>query len=108
MFVLIHLRRKQEKTSNISSHPMSAAVRGAQRRGAQDALGDAKQKDCEGMVPMRKRCLHGKDKNNCKECNPCPHGKLKQSCTDCKREKKRKQVKVKFRLCRTSMTMQHM
>ena len=66
---------------------MSAAVRGAQRTGAQDALGDAKQNDCEGMAPMRKMCLHGKDKNNCKECNPCPHGKLKQSC---KREKKRK------------------
>ena len=32
----------------------------------------------------RKRCVHGKRKDNCAACNPCPHGKLKRKCAACK------------------------
>jgi hypothetical protein len=31
----------------------------------------------------RKRCSHGKRKDNCAACNPCPHGKLKGNCANC-------------------------
>ena len=31
----------------------------------------------------RKRCVHGKRKDNCAACNPCPHGKLKGNCANC-------------------------
>ena len=32
----------------------------------------------------RKRCVHGKRKDNCAACNPCPHGKHKYRCPACK------------------------
>ena len=36
-------------------------------------------------MATRKRCIHGKLKYNCADCNPCPHGKLKNHCADCNR-----------------------
>ena len=52
-------------------------------RAAQGARGE--QETEEGCAPpMRKRCLHGKHKKDCVQCNPCPHGKLKYNCAACK------------------------
>jgi hypothetical protein len=35
------------------------------------------------MGGQPKRCLHGRVKNQCKECDPCPHGKRKNNCAAC-------------------------
>ena len=51
-------------------------------RAAQGARGE--QETEEGCAPpMRKRCLHGKHKKDCVQCNPCPHGKLKSDGLEC-------------------------
>ncbi|MDA9098263.1 hypothetical protein N9L76_04930 [bacterium] len=67
---------------------MERAVRGARRRGAQGAWGDAARIDCEGMKKIGKRCVHCKPKNTCMESNPCPHGMLKRNCAACKQRKR--------------------
>jgi hypothetical protein len=41
------------------------------------------QRDHRALIMGRKRCPHGSQKYQCKECNPCPHGKQKNSCKVC-------------------------
>ena len=31
----------------------------------------------------RKEYLHGREEQQCRECNPCPHGKVKNHCAAC-------------------------
>ena len=58
----------------VAAHRAQADV-GARRRGRGSRL-------C--VMGRKKRCSHGKRKDNCVDCNGCPHGKHKRLCADCK------------------------
>ena len=74
------------ETSPQSSTPLFASStrwRAERDEAYYDTRGANRDDRVSVMTWEQKRCHHGRQKHQCRECTPCPHGKQQNSCKEC-------------------------